>query len=373
MESEEESGAQLGEEIIDALLKKAKETDGNKSNDLIEVSVEPAEDQDDILLTIPEREFSRLAEETSASFGLKTPFVKITFDNKALDTIAETERSGDIRILANKDLDQDGRPIYDVKVKKGEAAVEDLQGGKAFVTAPYQAKPEENENAIVVYGIDEDGSRKIMRGRYDSEQESMVFRTGYFYKFVVAHNLVEYDDVEDTSWYKDSIEFIAAREITQGIDENNFGPQHNLTRAQFVVLLLNAYQVETAGAEELDTDNFADVGETYYTDHLLTAKALGIVKGVGNNEFAPEREITRQEMFVILYNVLQLIDEMPEEVNANELAHYFDADAIAEWAEGAAAALIKTGTIEGYANKLMPQATSTRAEMAQVIYNLQTR
>lgn len=57
---------------------------------------------------------------------------------------------------------------------------------------------------------------------------------------------------------------------------------------QFIVLLMNAYSI---APDAKPADNFADAGDTWYTGYLAAAKRLGISAGVGNNMFAPGKEI----------------------------------------------------------------------------------
>jgi hypothetical protein len=86
--------------------------------------------------------------------------------------------------------------------------------------------------------------------------------------------------------------------------------------------------------------------------------------------FAPDKEITRQEMFTLLYNALKAIGRLPEGADGKPLSAFADAGNIASWAKEAMTLLVKTGTIGGDAGKLNPTNTTTRAEMAQVLYNL---
>lgn len=67
-----------------------------------------------------------------------------------------------------------------------------------------------------------------------------------------------------------------------------------VTRAEFIVKLLQAYGLDQAAAA---ADNFADVSasESYYTA-VKIARGLGITVGVGNNKFKPNQHITEQEM-----------------------------------------------------------------------------
>ncbi len=83
----------------------------------------------------------------------------------------------------------------------------------------------------------------------------------------------------------------------------------------------------------------------------------------------PDKKITRQEMFTLLYNTLKQMDELPS-ATGKTAASYSDADSAASWAKDAVEALIAADIIIGSGGKLSPKNTTSRAEMAQVIYNL---
>jgi hypothetical protein len=82
------------------------------------------------------------------------------------------------------------------------------------------------------------------------------------------------------------------------------------------------------------------------------------------------KEITRQEMLTLLCNTLRTIGRLPEGTVGKPLSAFTDADGIASWAREAIALLVETGIISGNEGKLSPTSTTTRAEMAQVLYNL---
>ncbi|MPM20458.1 Endo-1,4-beta-xylanase A [bioreactor metagenome] len=203
--------------------------------------------------------------------------------------------------------------------------------------------------------------------RYNAATGMVVFTTNHFSTYAVAYNKVSFADVASGAWYADAVTFLAARGITSGTTATAFGPDATLTRGHFITLLLRACGV---AAVTNPADNFSDAGSTYYTGYLAAAKTLGITTGVGSNRFAPEQAITRQEMFTLLYNALKALDKLPSGTSGKTLADFTDASDIASWAQGTMAALVKAGTVTGSGGKLNPAGTTTRAEMAQVLYNL---
>lgn len=251
------------------------------------------------------------------------------------------------------------------------------------VSIPYSPTAEElaNPESIVIWYIDGRGNAvSVPSGRYDPVTGAVTFNCTHFSDFAVVFNPASFSDVPAGAWYSKAVGFIAARDITAGTGGGNFSPGAKLTRGQFIVMLMKAYEitpdVKSSGAAA--ADNFSDAGNTYYTGYLAAAKRLGISGGVGENRFAPGREITRQEMFTLLYNALKEIGRLPE-VNSGKsgtnntgkpLSSFSDSDGIASWAKEALTLLTETGTVAGSKGKLSPAGTTTRAEMAQVLYNL---
>jgi uncharacterized repeat protein (TIGR02543 family) len=238
------------------------------------------------------------------------------------------------------------------------------------VSIPYTPTAAElaNPESIVVWYIDGSGNVvTVPNGRYDPATGNVTFTTTHFSYYAVSRKQVSFSDVAADAWYARAVSFMAAREITTGTGGGNFSPEAKLTRGQFIVMLMKAYGI---APDANPKDNFADAGNTWYTGYLAAAKRLGISAGVGGNLFAPEKEITRQEMFTLLHNALRVIGQLPEGSSGKTLSGFTDSDAIAPWAREAMMLLVETGIIGGSDGKLTPQGTTTRAEMAQVLYNL---
>ena len=237
------------------------------------------------------------------------------------------------------------------------------------VSIPYTPTASElaDPESIVVWYIDGSGNIvTIPNGRYDVATGTVSFFTTHFSDYAVAYNKVSFKDVASGAWYNKAVSFIAARDITSGTGSGNYSPDAKLTRGEFIVLMMRAYGI---ASDENPTDNFSDAGNTYYTGYLAAAKRMGISAGVGNNMYAPGNQITRQEMFTLLYNALKVIG-LPQGDSGKTLSDFTDAGQIDSWARNAMTLLVETGTVGGSNGKLTPTGTTTRAEMAQVLYNL---
>lgn len=238
------------------------------------------------------------------------------------------------------------------------------------VSIPYTPTAAElaNPESIIVWYIDGSGNVIcVTNGHYDPATGTVTFSATHFSDYAVAYNKVSFNDVAAAAWYNKAVSFIAAREITNGTGGGNYSPDARLTRGEFIVLMMRAYGI----APDTDpADNFADAGNTYYTGYLAAAKRLGISAGVGNDLYAPATQITRQEMFTLLYNALKAIKQLPGGNSGKKLPDFNDARQIDAWAKDAMALLVETGTVSGSGGRLNPTGTATRAEMAQVLYNL---
>lgn len=240
----------------------------------------------------------------------------------------------------------------------------------ATLSIPYTPTEEELENpdAIVVWYIDGAGNVfAVPDGRYDEATGMVTFRTTHFSHFGVAFNDVTFGDVPESEWYEGAVNYIAARDITKGTGQGNFSPMTKLTRGEFIVLLMKAYEMQADADPE---NNFDDAGDTWYTGYLAAAKRLGLAEGVGDNRFAPEKAISRQEMFTLVYSTLTKINRLPKGDIGKTAEDFADGASVAPWARDALDALISSGTVEGAGGKLKPSDTATRAEMAQMLHNL---
>ena len=173
------------------------------------------------------------------------------------------------------------------------------------------------------------------------------------------------------AWAIKAIDNLYERGVINGVGNGRFAPGNNITRADFLVMVMNSYNIEL---DANVTDNFSDAGNKYYTKYLGTAKRLGLVSGVGNNLYSPETPITRQDMLVILYHVLDKLGALPVDNNVGRPFEEFkDINEIPSYALDAMKFFVRTGIVQGEGNRLMPRTTATRAQTAQVLYNIYTK
>lgn len=175
-----------------------------------------------------------------------------------------------------------------------------------------------------------------------------------------------FKDLENYSWAKDSIETLAAQGIINGTGIDTYSPGVNITRGDFVTLIMRAI-----GLKADVTSNFSDVSKNdYYYNELGTAKKLGIITGVGNNKFNPKQSISRQDMMVITTRVLELAGVPLTPAKVSDLKGYSDVSNISTYAENDVATLVKSGIVGGSNGKINPLGYTTRAEVAVMLYRV---
>ncbi len=288
--------------------------------------------------------------------------------NKAQITIGRGDKSNLPEDVRNRIGD---RPLVQLSLSIDGRQVDwSNPNGPVTIAIPYAPTGEElaNPESIIICYIDGSGNTVIIpNGRYNPVRGTVTFRTTHFSGYAVAFNKINFNDVTADAWYAPAVSFLAAREITLGTGDGKYSPAAQLTRGEFIVLMMRAYGL---APDTNPADNFTDAGSTYYTGYLAAAKQLGIAAGVGNNMFAPEKELTRQEMSALLYNGLKAIGQLPEDVSGKMLSDFSDAGQVDPWAKDAITMLIRAGVISGSSGKLFPLENTNRAEMAQVLYNL---
>ena len=114
----------------------------------------------------------------------------------------------------------------------------------------------------------------------------------------VPTNALPFTDVATNSWYYDSVNFVCDNGLFAGTSDTTFSPDVSMTRAMMVTVL---YRL--AGSPETSAYMFTDVpADAWYANAVNWAATNGIVNGIGDNKFDPNANITREQMAVILYN-----------------------------------------------------------------------
>lgn len=176
---------------------------------------------------------------------------------------------------------------------------------------------------------------------------------------------------EDIKGHKNqtAIEGLSERGIINGKTENSFEPQRTMTRAEFATIM-----VRGLGLPEKGNADFMDVTENdWFCSYVNTAYCYGIVNGVSETNFNPNGTITREEAAVMVTRAAKLcgMDTEVEILEARDiLAGFLDYVTASDWAVCPLAFCYDNKILPDDAMEINPKEFVTRAEIAQMLYNM---
>jgi len=219
-------------------------------------------------------------------------------------------------------------------------------GNVALCTIVFKGKAQGNANAKLV-------SVKAL----DSKLQATVYDSGVKIK--------TFNDLADFEWARMYIEHLATLGIIAGTSETTYSPGLNITRADFVCLLVRTLNLTA----EVDS-NFDDVVERdHFYKEVGIAKKLGIAAGGGNNKFKPRESISRQDMMALVSRAMKVAGKELDGSGA-DLSQFRDSNEIADYALNAVKELVSEGIIVGSDGILNPRGNVTRAQAAVVMYKI---
>ncbi|VEJ36103.1 Endoglucanase precursor [Aedoeadaptatus ivorii] len=137
-----------------------------------------------------------------------------------------------------------------------------------------------------------------------------------------------FTDVAENHWARPAIAYVAEKGYFNGKDKAVFAPNDAVTRGEFVTVLGRMAKVRTA---EYTGGDFVDVArDRYYAPYIHWAAQAGLVQGIGNRKFDPDRPVTREEMAKIVEAYIQYLKKQPAQ---GASVAFQDADRIAPWAK----------------------------------------
>lgn len=220
---------------------------------------------------------------------------------------------------------------------------------------------------IAIWYVDGAGNiQKVPSGKYDAVSGKITFTTTHFSTYTVAYEITTFADIRNLEWARSSIEVMVSKGIVNGTSETTFTPYADITRGDFIKLLIGALGIHS----DFKT-NFEDIGPTdYYYEEAGIAKELGISTGVDGNRLDPKKPITRQDIMVMVERAMRIAHKELVASKGTELAPFEDHNQVADYATNSLSLLIKNGLIEGDGTLLHPTQHTTRAEAAVFLYRI---
>ena len=178
-----------------------------------------------------------------------------------------------------------------------------------------------------------------------------------------------FTDVPSSSWYYNNVKTAYENGLMVGVNDTEFRPEDTLTRAMFVTVLGRVAKADLTEYE--GTCSFSDVAKTaWYEPYVAWAQAKNVAAGVGNNRFAPDDPVTREQMAALIARYVKTSNITISNA-ASPAAVFKDTDQISSWAKESVEYTRLTGLLIGDdKGNFSPKKTATRAEAASLFIRL---
>lgn len=168
-------------------------------------------------------------------------------------------------------------------------------------------------------------------------------------------------DVSTGDWFAPAVDYVSAKGMMNG-SNGYFSPYDSLTRGMIAQILYNL---------EGGTGSFAiaypDVSASdWYANAVSWVSANGIMSGYGSGLFGANDSVTREQLALTLYSYAKV--KGYDTSASAELTAFADGASTSEWAKPAMQWAVANGLFSGKTgNRLDPQGTATRAEVASIL------
>ena len=170
-------------------------------------------------------------------------------------------------------------------------------------------------------------------------------------------------DVSASDWFVNDVAYCYNNGLMNGMSATRFAPNETTTRAQFATVL---YRL--AGSPAVTASNpFSDCAGHWASKEIAWAYQKGIVTGVGNNRFAPDQQITREQMVTMLFRYSGAKEPTGS-------LNFTDAYRISSYARPAVIWAVQNNIVSGNPDgSFNPQGYATRAQLAKVLHMYVTK
>ena len=198
------------------------------------------------------------------------------------------------------------------------------------------------------------GSGSLLKGNSESESDETQGKTVF--------NGKTFSDVKEADWYYKSVKYTYENNLMEGTGKG-FEPESKMSRAMLVTVL---YRMAKPGTCE-KKHSFSDVPEgQWYTDAIAWAAENDIIRGISKTEFAPDKEVSREQMALILYRFAK--SEGYDVSDMADISKFTDTKDVSDYALNAVRWANQSGLINGISETtLSPKTTATRAEVATIL------
>ncbi|WP_099191647.1 S-layer homology domain-containing protein [Tepidibacter mesophilus] len=247
-------------------------------------------------------------------------------------------------------------PTYEINIKEN---VKPLKPIKALIIYKDKSSSYNTKN-ICTYKLNNNELKIVssIRNEEDNTLETNILQNDNLALMIYDK---KFSDMNN-HWSYETVKTIAAHQIINGYEDDSFRPDKEMTRAEFVKVLVSSMGEKVDNYET----NFTDIPEYFWASpYINAAYEKGWITGY-DGKFNPNESITREQMITIIMRVYRDINNT--KVEKSDLSIYSDNNKISSWAEKYMSEAVNLGFIKGYNNELSPNKNTTRAQSATMIY-----
>ncbi len=179
---------------------------------------------------------------------------------------------------------------------------------------------------------------------------------------IVNTNEAYYCDLDGFDWAKSSIYNLSSKGIIHGTGDNYYEPARLIKKEEFAKMLVEAFDISARNTVIELTDVAHDA---WYYDYVAALYSNEIVKGNGDSTFGSGLDVSREDMCVMMSNVLKFkgytLEQSAERVN------YRDEEHISMYAKEAVEEMQLAGAVNGMGDGVFEPKTPTNRAMAAVV------
>lgn len=240
----------------------------------------------------------------------KDVMTTLSADKTVAVIAAKSSMKGDKSVIISYNLIEDGKASHSIQTIYFKEHVDEPE------------KPEENNDAVK-----------------EPEEELLP--------------AVNYTDVPEGAWMAEAVDYVSRRGLFNGYPDGSFGVNDSMTRAMMAVVLHRIAGKPALGGK----NDFTDVLDyAWYAREVAWAADKGYIKGVGDNLFEPDRNITYEQLCALLHR----LSGSPE-VSGDDIT------GVSSWAQSAMKWAMENKMISIGEGGVKPQDDATRAHVADII------
>ena len=179
-----------------------------------------------------------------------------------------------------------------------------------------------------------------------------------------ARKATDFKDFDRNAWYADAVSAAVDNGLLYGKSSTIIDPNGDMTRAEMAAIINRSFGCYKTA----DISQYKDVSKSkwYYKDVALAVQ-MGTYNGRSSSAMAPDAPISRQEAMTVVARALELDYDA---YSKTDLSAFSDRDKISTWALPYVRAMVGADYIHGRGKILAPLDNITRAEFAQIFYNI---